>query len=146
MKGGLAVMLELARTIVEPVVDVTLRVLRPRRGRVRSTTGCARSSANGPDLLVADAALLGEPTAAGSKPVARARCASVVHAAGARAHTARAWMGRNAIHRWAGCCRCSPRTSRRQPVIQGLPAIHEGLQAVFVEGGAAGNVVPIERP
>src|SRR5205814_9798616 len=62
---------------------------------------------------------------------------------GERAHTARAWMGVNAIH-GAGAILDVLRAYRpARPVVDGL-RFHEGLNAVFIQGGVAGNVVPDE--
>jgi succinyl-diaminopimelate desuccinylase len=60
---------------------------------------------------------------------------------GARAHTARPWMGRNAIHRLAGLLADLDAYVERRPVIDGCE-FREALQAVSVQAGVAGNVVP----
>ena len=62
---------------------------------------------------------------------------------GARAHTARPWMGRNAVHRLAGVLTVLDGYVERRPVIDGCE-FREALQAVSVEAGVAGNVVPDE--
>ena len=60
MKAALAVMLELAATVDEPVVDVTWLVY--AREEVRITDSGLRELFDArPDLLAADVALLGEP-------------------------------------------------------------------------------------
>jgi succinyl-diaminopimelate desuccinylase len=60
---------------------------------------------------------------------------------GERAHTARAWMGRNAIHRLGAVLVALEHHTPRRPLVDGL-RFHEALQAVAVDGGVAGNVVP----
>jgi succinyl-diaminopimelate desuccinylase len=134
------VMLELARTISDPVVDVTY-VFYAREEVALEHNGLREIERERPDLLVADAAILGEPTAA----VLEAGCQGTMRLRatlrGSRAHTARAWLGRNAIHRLGRLTAALDAYVPRQPVIQGCQ-YHEGLQAVFVDGGVAGNVVP----
>src|SRR5262249_39724210 len=61
--------------------------------------------------------------------------------AGARAHTARAWMGRNAIHRAGPLLDALAAYEPRQPVISGC-RFHEAMLAVGIIGGVSGNVVP----
>jgi succinyl-diaminopimelate desuccinylase len=50
-------------------------------------------------------------------------------------------MGRNAIHRLGDLLVALDRAEVRRPVIQGCE-FHEALQAVAIEGGVSGNVVP----
>ena len=64
-----------------------------------------------------------------------------VRLAGMRSHTARPWMGRNAIHRLGAVLRVLEGYQAREPVIDGCQ-YREALEAVFVDGGVAGNVVP----
>lgn len=140
MKGGLAVMLELARTIAAPVVDVTY-VIYAREEVALVHSGLREIERDRPDLLVGDIAILGEPTAAALEAGCQGTMRLRLTLAGARAHTARAWMGHNAIHRLGRVLAILDSYEPRQPVIDGC-RYHEGLQAVFVEGGTAGNVVP----
>jgi len=142
MKGGLAVFLELARTVAEPVCDVTY-VFYAAEEVAAEHNGLRQLFRDRPDLVVGDAAILGEPTdgwiEAGCQGTARVR----LTLAGARAHTARPWKGRNAIHRLAPILEAVASYEAREPTIDGC-TYREAVQAVFVEGGVAGNVVPDE--
>jgi succinyl-diaminopimelate desuccinylase len=140
MKGGLAVMLELARAVVDPVVDVTF-VFYECEEVASKFNGLRVIERERPELLAADVALLGEPTATALEAGCQGTMRIVVTLRGSRAHTARAWLGRNAIHRMGELLSILAAYVPRQPEIQGC-RYHEGLQAVFVDGGAAGNVVP----
>jgi succinyl-diaminopimelate desuccinylase len=140
MKSGLAVMLELARAVAEPAVDVTYVFYECEEVDAKYN-GLARLLTEAPDLLAADAAILAEPTGG----VVEAGCQGTLRAQltlrGERAHTARAWLGRNAIHRLAPVLAMLEAYEARVVEIDGCE-YREGLQAVFVEGGVAGNVVP----
>jgi succinyl-diaminopimelate desuccinylase len=140
MKGGLAVMLELARRHTEPALDVTY-VFYAREEVAADHSGLAELMSERPDLVAGDVAILGEPTdgavEAGCQGVLRLR----ITLDGARAHTARAWMGRNAIHRLGRLLAILDDYEPRRPEILGC-RFHEALLATHVEGGVAGNVVP----
>jgi succinyl-diaminopimelate desuccinylase len=86
-------------------------------------------------------ALLGEPTDAVIEAGCQGSLRMVVTLGGERAHTARPWMGRNAIHRMGALLAAVEQAATREPVIDGCQ-YREALQAVAVEGGVAGNVVP----
>lgn len=140
MKGGLAVFLELARTVPEPVCDVTY-VFYAAEEIAAEHNGLRHLFADRPDLVACDAAILGEPTdgwlEAGCQGTARVE----VVLTGARSHTARPWKGRNAIHRLAPILDALASYEAREPTIDGC-TYREAMQAVFVDGGVAGNVVP----
>jgi len=142
MKGGLAVFLELARTVAEPTCDLTY-VFYVAEEVAAEHNGLRHLFRDRPELVQGDAAILGEPTdgwiEAGCQGTARVR----LHLRGARAHTARPWKGRNAIHRLAPVLDAIAAYEPREPTIDGC-TYREAIQAVFVEGGVAGNVVPDE--
>lgn len=140
MKSGVVVLLDLALTIAEPAVDVTYVFYECEEVESRYN-GLVKLLAERPDLLEGDAAVLAEPTAAHIE----AGCQGTLHLkitlAGARAHTARPWMGSNAIHRLGRLLDRVAAFEERRPVIDGCE-FREALQAVRVDGGVAGNVVP----
>jgi len=84
-----------------------------------------------------------EPTSGAIEGGCQGSLRAEVTAAGRRAHTARSWMGRNAIHDAADILAVLRGYAPRQPDVDGL-RYHEGLNAVGIRGGVAGNVVPDE--
>ncbi|HET6949421.1 MAG TPA: succinyl-diaminopimelate desuccinylase [Acidimicrobiales bacterium] len=140
MKGGLAVMLDLAAAVPDPAVDVTW-VFYAGEEVAAAHNGLGHLFAQRPDLVAGDAAVLGEPTDAALEVGCQGTMRIQVTLAGARAHTARPWMGRNALHRAGRVLSALGDYEGRRPVIDGCE-FREAMQAVFVEGGVAGNVVP----
>lgn len=140
MKGGLAVFLHLARAVSEPTVDLTY-VFYAREEVGQEHNGLTEIIGVRPDLLAADAAVLGEPTDGHIEAGCQGAMRVEITLAGKRSHTARPWMGRNAIHRLAPILAAVGEFETRKPVIDGCE-YREALQAVHVEGGVAGNVVP----
>lgn len=140
MKGGLAVMAHLAETVREPLVDVSY-VFYSAEEIDQRWSGLGLLARERPELLRADAGVLAEPTGA----VVEAGCQGTLRVAvelhGLRAHTARPWRGRNALHRLAPLLEVLATWRGRQPVVDGC-TYRESLQAVGVEAGVAGNVVP----
>lgn len=142
MKGGVAVLLELALNATLPIVDVTY-IFYAREEVDSVHSGLREVAAARPDLLDADVALLLEPTGGIVEAGCQGTMRIKVTLAGERAHTARGWMGRNAIHRLGALLEVVDGYEPRRPVISGCE-FREGLQAVHVTGGVAGNVVPDE--
>lgn len=142
MKGGLAVMLAVLLEVDRPAVDLTFI------GYVceevdQHHSGLAQLARSAPEWLEADAAVLGEPTASRVEAGCQGVLRLSVTLRGERAHSARPWMGVNAIHRLAPLLNAIAGYEGRRPVIDGCE-YHEALQAVSVSGGVAANVVPDE--
>lgn len=142
MKGGDAVILRLAQTITRPDRDLTF-ILYEGEEIDTEFNGLHHLSQSDPELMTADFAILMEP----SNGVVEAGCQGTlrvdVRTTGERAHSARSWKGVNAIHKAAEILARLNTYEARRPVIDGLE-YHEGLNAVFVRGGVAGNVLPDE--
>ena len=140
MKGGLAVMLSLAEAIPSPAFDMTY-LFYAREEVAAEHSGLKDIVDAAPELLDADLALLGEPTSGTVEAGCQGTMRFVLELKGERAHTARPWMGVNAIHRLDKALNVLNEYKERKPVIEGCE-YHEALQAVRIEGGVAGNVVP----
>ncbi|MGI8523552.1 MAG: succinyl-diaminopimelate desuccinylase [Nocardioides sp.] len=142
MKSGDAVILKLAHTVTEPVRDVTY-ILYEAEEIESEFNGLNRLSQSNPELMGADFAILMEP----SDGVVEAGCQGTLRVEvtthGERSHSARSWKGVNAIHAASGVLARLTSYDARRPVIDGL-TYHEGLNAVFIKGGVAGNVLPDE--
>jgi succinyl-diaminopimelate desuccinylase len=142
MKGGDAVILRLAAHLPEPNRDVTF-ILYEAEEVEEVHNGLAKLSRSDPDLMAGDFAILMEPSNAGVEAGCQGTLRVDVRTTGERAHSARSWQGDNAIHKATGILARLQAYEARRPVIDGLE-YHEGLNAVFVRGGVAGNVVPDE--
>ncbi len=142
MKSGLAVFLELARAVAEPAVDLTYLFYAGEEVESRHN-GLGHLARDHPELLVADAAILGEPTNGAIEAGCQGTLRLGVTTRGRRAHTARPWMGDNAVHRLGPVLSLVSGYVGRRPVLSGCE-FAEALQAVAVEGGVAANVVPDE--
>ncbi|HEY1739080.1 MAG TPA: succinyl-diaminopimelate desuccinylase, partial [Acidimicrobiia bacterium] len=145
MKGGLAAMLRLADQLGAghtPRFDVTL-VWYEAEEVADQHNGLRRLFHEAPDLVAGDFAILLEPTGGWVE----AGCQGSLHMRavfrGARAHTARPWMGVNAVHKAAPVLERVAHHVPDNPVVDGLE-FREALQVVRVEAGVANNVVPDE--
>jgi succinyl-diaminopimelate desuccinylase len=140
MKGGDAVMLHLAATVPAPDRDLTF-VFYDCEEIEAARNGLGRIERELPEWLHGDVAVVCEP----SNGVIEAGCQGTmrieVRTTGKRAHTARAWMGANAIHALGEALRRLEAYEPRTVDIDGC-TYREGIQAVKITGGVAGNVVP----
>jgi succinyl-diaminopimelate desuccinylase len=140
MKGGDAVMLHLAATLPAPRHDVTF-VFYDCEEIEADRNGLGRVERELPEWLAGDLAVVCEP----SNAVVEAGCQGTmridVRTTGRRAHTARAWMGENAIHALHDALAVLASYEARKVDIDGC-LYREGLQAVGIAGGVSGNVVP----
>jgi succinyl-diaminopimelate desuccinylase len=142
MKGGDAVILRLAATVPEPNRDVTY-ILYEGEEIDTEFNGLFHLSQSRPELLRADLAILMEPSNAEVEAGCQGTLRVEVRATGERAHSAPSWKGVNAIHRATPILERLRDYEPRKPLIDGLE-YHEGLNAVSIRGGVAGNVLPDE--
>jgi succinyl-diaminopimelate desuccinylase len=142
MKSGVAVQLVLAAGVAAPAMDVTY-VFYDCEEVESERNGLLRLSRNSPAELAADFAILLEPSGGVVEGGCQGTLRAEVTVRGERAHSARAWMGRNAIHDAAGIVDVLRAYEARQPEVDGL-TYREGLNAVGIRGGVAGNVIPDE--
>jgi len=142
MKSGVAVALRLADRLTQPRPDVTY-VFYDCEEVEAERNGLLRVSRNRPDLLQGDFAVLMEPTGALIEGGCQGTMRAEVTTRGKRAHSARSWMGSNAIHTAGGILDLLRSYQPREPEVDGL-IYHEGLNAVGISGGVAGNVIPDE--
>ena len=140
MKSGDAVFLHLAATIAEPAHDITL-VMYDCEEIESAANGLGRIERELPDWLQADVAILGEPSGGYIEAGCQGTIRVVVRAAGTRAHSARSWLGDNAIHKLGAVLDRLSTYEPRNVDIDGC-TYREGLSAVRIDGGIAGNVIP----
>ncbi|GAA3748850.1 succinyl-diaminopimelate desuccinylase [Leifsonia bigeumensis] len=142
MKAGVAVQLKLAAELTEPTVDVTW-IWYDHEEVAADLNGLGRLARNRPDLLTGDFAILGEPTNALVEGGCNGTLRVDVTTSGLRAHSARSWVGRNAIHGAAPILEILAAYTPREVEVDGL-VYRESLNAVGISGGVAGNVIPDE--
>ncbi|CAN5202427.1 succinyl-diaminopimelate desuccinylase [soil metagenome] len=140
MKGGVAVALKLAAELTEPPVDITW-IWYDHEEVDSSLNGLGRLAASRPDLLAGDFAILGEPTSATVEGGCNGTARVDIRLHGVRAHSARAWVGHNAIHDAAPVLAILAGYAPAELEVDGL-VYREGLNAVGISGGVAGNVIP----
>lgn len=142
MKGGVAVALALAAELDAPAQDVTW-VFYDNEEVAADLNGLGRLARNRPDLLAADFAVLGEPTSAGLEGGCNGTLRAEVRVPGVAAHSARSWTGTNAIHAAHEVLDRLAAYVPQDVEVDGL-VYREGMNAVGIAGGIAGNVVPDE--
>ena len=146
MKSGLAVMLRTAHLVgtgaLEPRVDLTWIAYDCEEVEA-ARNGLNRVARTRRELLDGDLAVLLEPTAGVVEGGCQGTLRAVVRVPGVRAHSARAWLGTNAIHGAAAVLTTLAEYEPRTVDVDGL-TYREGLNAVAISGGVAGNVIPDE--
>jgi succinyl-diaminopimelate desuccinylase len=140
MKSGDAMILHLAATVPEPACDLTV-VLYDCEEVERARNGLERIEREYPDWLAAQLAILAEPTSGLVEAGCQGSLRVMVRVTGHRAHSARSWLGDNAIHAAGAVLTRLAGYRPRSVEIDGC-TYREGLQAVGISGGVAGNVVP----
>ncbi|AUY49958.1 succinyl-diaminopimelate desuccinylase [Streptomyces sp. CB01881] len=142
MKSGVAVQLRLAATLPEPNRDLTY-VFYDCEEVEAHRNGLGHLAEEHPDWLAADFAVLMEPSGATVEGGCQGTLRVQVRLTGVRAHAARSWLGDNAIHHAAEVLTRLAAYEPRRVEIDGLE-YREGLNAVRIDGGVAGNVIPDE--
>jgi succinyl-diaminopimelate desuccinylase len=140
MKGGVAIALQLAATVTNPVCDVTY-IFYESEEVSSEFNGLLKISQISPEFLEADFAVLMEPSNANIEAGCQGTMRASITTRGERAHSARSWMGKNAIHQAREILEILENYEPASPVIDGL-TFREGLSAVAITGGIAGNVIP----
>jgi succinyl-diaminopimelate desuccinylase len=142
MKGGVAVFLKVAAELTAPRHDLTF-VFYDHEEVASRLNGLGRLVRQHPEWLAGDFAILGEPSNASVEGGCQGTMRIQITVPGVAAHSARSWRGVNAIHGVGAVLDVLRAYEPRQPVVDGL-RYREGLNAVKIEGGIAGNVVPDE--
>lgn len=142
MKAGVAVALTLARDLTEPVYDMTW-IFYDNEEVDASLNGLGRLTRHHPEWVSGDFAILGEPSNAVIEGGCNGTLRATITTRGKRAHSARSWMGDNAIH---SASVILDRLAAYVPDTVSVDGLEyrEGLNAVHIEGGIAGNVIPDE--
>jgi succinyl-diaminopimelate desuccinylase len=142
MKAGVAVQLKLAAELTDPAVDITW-IWYDHEEVSESKNGLNLLSQTNPELLEGDFAILGEPTRSEIEGGCNGNLRAEIRTRGLRSHSARSWVGDNAIHKAAPILAKLAAYEPQQVEVDGL-VYREGLNAVGISGGIAGNVIPDE--
>ncbi len=142
MKAGVAVQLKLAATLAEANTDITW-IFYDHEEVEATKNGLGRLSRNHPDLLDSSFAVLCEPTNAMVEGGCNGTMRAEITTRGKKAHSARSWMGENAIHKVAEILQRLNEYQTQEVEVDGL-VYRESLNAVLIKGGIATNVIPDE--
>ena len=145
MKSGVAVMLRMAAVLrppAEQLRDITY-VFYDCEEIEADRNGLGHLARTRPQALKADLAIVLEPTAGAVEAGCQGSLRAQVTLTGTRAHSARAWLGDNAIHAAAPVLARLAAYEPRTVDIDGC-TYREGLSAVRIAGGVAGNIIPDE--
>ncbi|WP_455588267.1 succinyl-diaminopimelate desuccinylase [Bifidobacterium sp.] len=142
MKASDAVLLYLAATLTDPKVDLTF-VFYDHEEVAAEYNGLGRVVEDHPDWIQGDFAIIGEPTSCGIEAGCNGTMRFDVIANGVAAHSARAWMGDNAIHKAAEILNRLVAHKDEAVDVDGL-IYQEGLNATLISGGNGTNVIPSE--
>ena len=142
MKAGDAVIAHLAAALTTPRHDLTF-VFYDCEEVEADRNGLGRVEREHADWLRADLAILGEPTNGTVEAGCQGTLRAEITTRGRRAHSARSWLGSNAVHAAEAVLHRLADYPAREVDIDGC-RYREGMQAVRIAGGVAGNVVPDE--
>ncbi len=140
MKSGVAVQLRVAATVPEPSRDLTF-VFYDQEEVEATRNGLGRLVREHPDWVSGDFAVLCEPSGAAVEGGCNGTLRVEVTVPGVAAHSARGWLGRNAVHDAVDVLQRLRGYTPREVDVDGL-VYREGLNAVGIRGGTAGNVIP----
>jgi succinyl-diaminopimelate desuccinylase len=140
MKGGIAVQLSAAAALLRPRRDITW-IFYDNEEVEEYRNGLSRIAREHPEYLEGSFAVLCEPTNARIEGGCQGSMLLTVELTGLAAHSARAWIGRNAIHDAGPVLERLSSHQSQQIEVDGL-TYREGLNAVRISGGIAGNVIP----
>ncbi|MBT1175701.1 succinyl-diaminopimelate desuccinylase [Bifidobacterium sp. LC6] len=148
MKASDAVMLYLAAVLdgstvqSDPKVDLTY-IFYDHEEVAAEKNGLRKVVEAHPDWIQGDFAIIGEPTNCGIEGGCNGTIRFDVITHGVAAHSARAWMGENAIHKAADILN---RLNAYEPATVNVDGLdyREGLNATLISGGKGTNVIPDE--
>jgi succinyl-diaminopimelate desuccinylase len=146
MKSGVAVQLRTAHLVgsgeLDSKYDLTW-IFYDCEEVEAARNGLGKLVRSHPELVKGDLAILLEPTSGLVEGGCQGTIRIVVTTTGTRAHSARSWLGVNAIHAAGEILNRLAAYEARVVDVDGL-TYREGLNAVFISGGVAGNVIPDE--